>query len=86
MSIRTYVVGSDGSSRVARNKLELHINLAKQKLILRLKSRARGLVKRESEKAAIVKYFGAAIAPSDIKILVEVPSISNRHCREQKYR
>lgn len=44
-SRRTYIVGSDGASRVSRDKLELHINLSEKKLVVRLKARTRGFIK-----------------------------------------
>ena len=73
----TYIVGSDSSSRVSRNKFELHINLPKEILIPGLETRARGFVKGESEKLSIVEDVGSAITPSDISVLVEVSKRSN---------
>ena len=73
----TYIVGSDSSSRVSRNKFELHINLPKQILILGLETRARCFVKGESEKLSIVEDVASAITPSDISVLVEVSKRSN---------
>ena len=79
-----YIVGSDSTSRVSRYKLQLHINLPKQILILGLEARARGFVKRESKKLSIVEDLGSAITPSDIKILVQVTNRSNHKGTKQK--
>ena len=38
INIYSYIVGGDGASRVARDKLELHIDVPKQILILGLES------------------------------------------------
>ncbi|RYR77001.1 hypothetical protein Ahy_A01g001490 isoform F [Arachis hypogaea] len=40
----TYIIGSYSASRVPRNKLELHVNLAKEILVLGLEPRTRGFV------------------------------------------
>ena len=79
-----YIVGSDSASRVSRHKLQLHINLPKQILIIGLEARARGFVKRESKKLSIVEDLGSAITPSDIKILVQVTNRSNHKGTKQK--
>ena len=68
----TYIVGCDSASRISRDQFELHINLAKEILILGLETRSRGLVKGKSEKLSIVEYLTTPIPPSDIKVLVEV--------------
>ena len=81
-----YIVGSDSASRVSRHKLQLHINLPKQILILGLEARARGSVKGESKKLSIVEDLGSAITPSDIKILVQVTNRSNHKGTKQKRR
>jgi hypothetical protein len=73
-SRRTYIIGNNGVSGVSRDKLELHIYLAKEKLILGLESRARGFVKRQTKKVAVVKHLPSAISPCDVKVLVEVSS------------
>ena len=69
---RAYIIRSDGTSRVSGDKLELHVYLAEQILVVGLKSRARGLVKRQSQQLAIVEYLSSAIAPSDLEILVQI--------------
>jgi hypothetical protein len=82
-SRRTYIVGSNSASRISRDKLELHINLSKEKLIVGLESRARGFVEWEGKKVAVVKHLPSAISPRDVKVLVEVSSCES-HERAKK--
>lgn len=80
----THVIGGDSASRVARNELDLHVDLAEQILILGVKARARGLVERKSEKVSIVEYLSAAISPRNVKVLVEITGGSNNNERANK--
>lgn len=54
MACCTYVIGGDGAGRVAGNKLDLHVDLAEEILVLGLEAGARGLVERQGEAAAVV--------------------------------
>ena len=84
-----YVVGSDSASRVTRHKLELHVNLPKQILLLGLETRSRGFVKGEGEKLSIVEYLASAITPCDVEVLVEVTgrgkNYHRQHNQQHKY-
>jgi len=80
----TYIISSDSACRVARDKLELHVNLSEQILIPGLKSRARGLVKVESEELAVAEDLSTTISPGNIKIVVEVACWCNRHKKSHK--
>jgi hypothetical protein len=82
-SRRTYIVGSDGASRVSRDKLELHINISEKKLVVGLEARARGFVEWKAKKVAVVKHLPSAISPRDVEVLVEVSS-SKSHGRAKK--
>jgi hypothetical protein len=79
----TYIVGSNGASRVSRDKLELHIYLSKKKLVPGLESWARGLVEWEAKKVTVVKHLPSAISPCDVKVLVQVSSCES-HERAKK--
>lgn len=77
----TYIVSSDGSSRVPCNELELHVDLAKEVLMLRLETRTRNPVKRKGKKLAIVEDISSFITPGNVEVLVE--ATSSGHCQER---
>lgn len=79
----TYVEGSDCSSRIPRNELELHVELPVYVLVFGLEAGARILVQGKREELAIVEDFGTAITPGDVYILVEV-SGQRSACRSGK--
>ncbi|KAL6201895.1 hypothetical protein ACLB2K_025607 [Fragaria x ananassa] len=78
--MKTYIVGSDGASRVSGDKFELHVNLAEEIFLCGFKTRARGFVERESKKLAVVEYRGSTVPPCNLKVLVEV----TRRCNHNK--
>ena len=82
---KTYVVGSDSASRAAWDKLDLHVDFAEEVLVLGLEARARGPVKGEGKKFAIVEYLSPIIpTPSDVKVLVQVGRSKRGDYYEQK--
>lgn len=65
----TDIKSGDSSGGVSGDKLQLHVDLSEQELLLGLKSGAGRVIKRESEKIAVVEDFTAAIAPSNVEVL-----------------
>lgn len=53
----TYVIGHDGASRAAGDKLNLQIELAEEELVLRLEPRAGGVVKGEAISWPLLRKF-----------------------------
>ncbi len=80
----TYVVGSDGPSRIARDKLDLHVNLCVEILILGLEARATDLVERESKKVSVVKYLRITLSPCKVKVIVESTSKDSHQKAKQQ--
>ena len=70
--LTTYIIGSYGSSRVAGDKFELHIDPAEEKLFLGLEARARDFVQRERQKLTCFENLGPVVTPRQVKVLVEV--------------
>lgn len=68
----TYIVCSNCACRIPGNKLNLHVDFPKQVLILRSKSRTRGLVQGKCKKLPIFKDFRPTFSPSDVEIPVKV--------------
>lgn len=71
----TYVVSSDGAGGVSGDELELHVDPAEQVLLLGLEARPRHSVEGQRQELTPIEDLGAVAAtPSDVKVLVEVPS------------
>ena len=85
-----YEVSSDSASRIASDKLELHIDPCEEILFLGSEARGRGLVKRKREMPPSVEYFGSLITKHQVEFLPQItrqcsPEIRrNAHKHKQK--
>jgi hypothetical protein len=68
---QAYVVGCDGAGGVAGDKLELHVDLAEEVLVLGLKPGAGDLVQPQRQELPIIQDLAAAVTPGDVELLVE---------------
>lgn len=80
--IATHVVGSDGPSRIARDKLDLHINLGINILIVGLEGRARAFVEGEGKKASTLFYIAIILSPCYGEVIEEV--VGKGSCQKAK--
>jgi hypothetical protein len=67
-----YVEGGDGAGGVAGDELDLHVEAAVQVLVLGLEAGAGRPVQRQRQELAVAEDLAAAVAPSDVHVLVEV--------------